>query len=476
MSKKKTILMIFVVVLLALLVFHSEKQELIQLNEAVENQELIFDKIKPEEIQQIHVIVGSNSYRLQRKFADSWILIKPEGAPVNKEKVNAIIQTLLRTRAKNIIQENEIEKDQSLYGLAPPQMVLTLDGDFGKKAYSFGKRVQASARRYLQSQNDKRFFLVDDNLFNLLNITTDELFNKSPFSIEANKITELSILRDKKDVLKFYQDKESKKWKLDYYYLVEGKEQKKSIPIDSQYFSEKLGSINKIKASHALELTAETLALYGLKIPKLSGTIVWDESNETQFLLGEGISIDSLTPESSEQVEENLVNSLAYFLKIKGSGDFIYQIPHSFFAEFYSDPNIFRERKPFANIEKEKISKIKVSKNSEIKEYDLSSNQEKFNKLFEILKNFTVIAYQEVNKGNEENIGLSKEAIIYEFYRSSTERPIVIKFGKELNTTQKDNNLAPRWVELELEDGTVIFAVVNYFTYNEFIDDDKKVF
>ena len=92
------------------------------------------------------------------------------------------------------------------------------------------------------------------------------------------------------------------------------------------------------------------------------------------------------------------------------------------------------------------------------------------------MRNFKVIAYQEINKDNAERVGLGKEAVKYEYYITAQQKPIVIKFGRELTSAQNENVLSPRWVELEFEDGTTIFAVVNHFTYNEFLNDDRKSF
>lgn len=459
MTKVKALLMAIVLASLGFFIYQTERREFLEKAALEKTEELILPDIKEEQFQQIHVVAPNNSYRLQKTKNNSWVLVKPEGVPANPERVSAIIKTLLRVTAKNVIPANEIEQDQSLYGLVPPAMVLTIDGNFGKRTFSFGKKVVASGRRYVQSQSDQRFFLVDDNVFNLLNTTADEIFDKNPFHIESDKITEFSVLRAGEDYLRFIKDQEKKQWKVS--------SNKDEYNVDSSLIERKLASLNKLKAKHVLELTGETLALYGLKVPKLSANYIISDDYEQGFLVGEGVSLDALNPENLEEENESnkLSNHLAYYIKVQGA-DYVYQIPHIFFSDFLLPAYYFQDKKPFSGIKKEEIEKITLKKDKKVKEIFFDTDSILFEKLTAVLIDFSVVSYQVISPEDKKRLGLEDPEFTLEFVLKDSKQTISIKAGNELETQQKNKSNSPRWVELKLINGSTVPAVVNYVTYN----------
>ena len=65
------------------------------------------------------------------------------------------------------IKGEEVDDDQSVYGLLPPELVLTVQGSFGKRVVSFGK-VSISGKRYAQAEGDQGIYLVTDSIFKAL--------------------------------------------------------------------------------------------------------------------------------------------------------------------------------------------------------------------------------------------------------------------------------------------------------------------
>ncbi len=471
MSKQKALLMAIILILFGIFIFQTERQEFLEKSALEKPAELILGDIKEEQIKQIIVVAPTNSYRLQKTNNNRWILIKPEGVPANPEMVSTLIKSLLKLSAKNIIEANEIEHDQSLYGLVPPNMMLTLEGDFGKRIFSFGKKVEASGRRYLQSENDQRFFLVENNIFNLLNASLDQIFNKNPFHLESAKITEFSLRRDDGEDLRFFRDGDQKQWKFRSLSKSNGSEMiNQEFKADNNFIEQKLSAFNKLKAQHVSELTAETLALYGLKVPKLSFNIVMDDDSELNFLVGEGISMDALNPETIDPDIGTLSPQLAFYIKLQGA-DYIYQIPHVFFSDFLQPAYIFQNKTPFSEIKKEEIEKIILKNNSEIKEASESSDSALFEKLFGILQNFSVISYQVINFEDKKILGLTEPAWSLECILKNSKNTLSISLGNELKTKQQQSkspgSKPPAWIELKLIDGSTIPALASYDIYSK---------
>ncbi|MBP9837103.1 MAG: DUF4340 domain-containing protein [Proteobacteria bacterium] len=462
MSKIKALLMALILLVGGLYVWKIEQEEKQAAQLEVEKRK-IFPEITEDKVKLISATSGKGSFRTFRRgyrdnketTSEAWVLNSPDNAPADMGKIKNIIFALLNLESKNVIQADELLEDQAQYGLVPPELVLTFEGTFGRKVFSFGKKVAASSRRYMQPQDEDRIFLVDDSVFANLDISVQDLCDKKPLKVEAQNIKQAIFLADPDNFIRLDLNSETNIWTISNKY-------KKLIP-DQELINNKIAALTKLTAKYVIDAREEKLSVYGLKKPLLTVSLVDKEENPLSFQIGEGISIDALNlnPEANFD-KENLSIERAYYLRILGSS-VVYQMKHSYFSNFLQDLNFFRTRTPFKDLAK--MSLEKFSLNQDNKSFSLLEHAES-DTLLQSLINLKVISYSTL-KDEEKNEVLKKVKNSIELKVKNSELNYKIYLGDKLSTTTNANDQqSPYWLYWNTEDGETLAAVVRAEDYS----------
>jgi len=177
---KKILILLLLTSILGYLYFYEPKKE----------EEFTFLSNKNFETLNWFSIVNQNSiFRVSRKnnvssnVVNNWQIDQPVITNVSAKFLSKLKEILIQ--AQNI---KSIKAEQSNFGLNPPKLVLTLQSGQTREIYSFGDYNEISSLRYFQKEGDSNIYLVDDDIFNFLNVDLLKLRAKKPVSFNDKDI------------------------------------------------------------------------------------------------------------------------------------------------------------------------------------------------------------------------------------------------------------------------------------------------
>ncbi len=323
-----------------------------------------------------------------------WQLTYPDGAAVVESKLRSVITSLAQISPSTTLKAEELEEDQTVYGLEPPAMVLTVhtykpgfeneeqasttsateqpsgekDINTVKHVLSFGSRHPVSGRRYLQVEGDSNIYLIENHYFDLLNIGRNVLRDTNILPIASARITTIVAVREAQPNLVFIKNSAGA-WSVS--------DGTQTFPADQALMSKVTNSITSPEARSFFDDANPFLPLFGLKIPKLilgltlknrpgSGAstnespikgidngannvpVADPEEQRVVIQLGEGVSgsaIEALQKlsEGEEMNQAIAKNSkgVGYYAKITGENT-IYELKAPFFIEFLKPIEFFK--------------------------------------------------------------------------------------------------------------------------------------
>ena len=446
----------------------------------------IFPGVTAQNTEKLMVVRAGSAFSLVKGKgpAAHWQLRRPEGARGDEKKIAAMLQTLSALKSQNVLEKSEVDDDQSIYGLQPPELVLTVEGSYGKKAASFGKKLAISGRRYLQPQNDGRIFLVDEPVFAMFNVGPSDVRDRLPIKFDQSKITELNVSRANKTDLKFSRGERG--WSVQF----EGG----GFRVDDTVIETELNDLRKVRVKEFVDAPEGASAVYGLEKPRvvvrLRGAGAFEGPTDSMTInVGEGVSLGAVEKDG----EPAIAASTGYYIQLAGQ-PFVYELARPFYGEFLQQPEFFRPRSPFAALKGEDILRVELEDGGKtigslkhagdtwVLEQDGKEtpvNAERAKEWLSDVHRLKVLSYGALKDSSSSETGLQNPAARYRIFVKDRPAPLLILLGGAVQAAESSSSgsgeQAPRWIAVSQEDGALVPAIVDHGSYAQ-LHRDRRFF
>ncbi len=406
---------------------------------------------------------------LYNSLQPKWVLMDPEGAIVNGELVQKIMDTSVNLQILVVIEPTEQEGGLSVFGLDKPELIVPI-GDERERTLEFGDLNLLSGHRYLHLKGDENIYLVDSWLFNDLDIVVGQARSATPFALNIGEITEILSSPIRNHSLQFVREKNGE-------WFVFGDTGK--FLADKNVIEQSLDVMLNFSTQMFLDKGMTSLEMLNLKPADLAITLKVSNKNNEVVILPDILFGQSLAANYNNELElwnpefgkNKRDYNKVYFAKLDTS-PFVYKIASEIYRPFIvGDVNYFKNKMPFSAFDENTIASIKIVSLVENNEKEIFSAEKikgKFptidvkNKVLEIinlLKNFELLTFadltdeilkQTVHKKITivEDDGKVSKVLLLEEVNSG--QNIVSKEGKK--TTKQDTG-APRYVIFNVSDG-----------------------
>lgn len=490
MNSKKTLLMLVLLIAVVLGYLYFDTRSAVEERELSVVSEPLVQGVSENDVLKIQVINPGKSFSAYRpgfkigadgkllkgaEIADEWVMSDPDGAPTIPGTLPEFLERLFAVSVKNSVMEDAVSGDQSIYGLQPPEYVVTLQGEFEKRVLSFGKKHEISGRRYVQKENDARILLIDETDFEQLLLSRDEVRSKRPLQFEAEKVSSVTILRRGSDIPLVLKrvSKEPLRWQL----TAAGVD----VDADAELIEKQLKKLSEIEVERFLAPTLAPLQSYGLQDPRLVLRLAFEgeEEGENEMLLqfAEAAEAEVPLPENGGTKTVGL-----YFFRVSFQ-TWIYQIATPEFRGWLQSPEHFRDTKPFSNLSLSDASAITVRKDKEAlrlvkgEEGDwyigsLASAEKKkvgeasFQTWFERLSKVRILSYPSLSQGDRKLANFESPVFSVTVEKNNSRIPFSLIVGgalKAVNAVEGEgiDPNAPRYGLLTGEDKRQVAVVVS---------------
>jgi hypothetical protein len=166
--------------------------------------------IKAEEIEYIRLKKPKDTVVLEKKN-NEWFLVEPVKARADAWAVDHVIDTLANGAWEREV--NPLPKDLSDFGLADPEIEVTLSGKGLSEPYKvlMGTENPTGRMRYVRVNQEKRVLLVYARLKDVLDKTPDDLRDKHILRFKEDKVFKIMWRADEKT---FVAEKKDNRWVL----------------------------------------------------------------------------------------------------------------------------------------------------------------------------------------------------------------------------------------------------------------------
>lgn len=381
---------------------------------------------------------------VKQKGEDFWTLKKPEGARVDKNYVSLLLETLMTLAPEVKIPKEQVSSKQGIYGLKPPQLIVTAKFKDEKKIFSFGKINKISGGRYFQIENDASIYLVPETIFSIFDKTSAEIREVFTVQYNSEEIDSLVVQAQGKTpfILNKTQENENDLpvWSI----RANGSE----TLADGDLVRKSLQKLTMLRAEEFIDNGADRLPFFGLSQPLLTLRVAKKHKSEVS-IFGKGVT-------AYESEDKQVGVGVAYYQKIAGS-PWIYRVQREPINAFLKGANSFRAKNPFASLSepdlrllfiKTEAGDIRISRQSadskwllEIKKRNTKQfvqkkeiNAEKLSTWLENLFSLEVVSFDS-DKGNSSFVMPYLEIRFTLFSSEANIRSGRLKIGKKLKTS-----------------------------------------
>lgn len=199
----------------------------------------------------------------------SWELVQVPGAAIDKATVDAMVSSIRGFDAGNSIEDSELDKDFSVYGLDKPALVVSVYRTGADPIeIAFGKRNEYFLKRYAKVSGRSGVFLVDDGVFAALNKGSTDVRSKTPIQFVDNDVREMQI-SSPVGTIKLKQVTVGE-WR-----IVSPSE----LPASTVLVTELLRSVRDLRAVEFIDAPDTKPEAYGLSSPTARISLVLKEGN-----------------------------------------------------------------------------------------------------------------------------------------------------------------------------------------------------
>ena len=131
-----------------------------------------------------------------------WGIRSLKGAPVDSPTLSGVISAIKDMRLGEEVEQGELEKDFSVYGLNQPALTLMVQRNSKERdsaspvEIAFGKKNEYLGQRYIKVSGRGGVYLVDEASFTAVNKSTTDLRDKTPIRFEDPDLREVEVVRD----------------------------------------------------------------------------------------------------------------------------------------------------------------------------------------------------------------------------------------------------------------------------------------
>lgn len=128
-----------------------------------------------------------------------WGFRSLKGAPVDSAMLSGVISALKDLRLGEEVEQGELEKDFSVYGLSQPALTLSVKRGPEEKdttspvEIAFGKKNEYLGQRYVKVSGRGGVYLVDEASFTAVNKSVTDLRDKTPIRFEDPDLREIQV-------------------------------------------------------------------------------------------------------------------------------------------------------------------------------------------------------------------------------------------------------------------------------------------
>lgn len=286
MSLKRTLIYAALLGAVAFYIFRVELPK----EEAEQRKELLFPGIAASSFQSVQIRKGKEEpYVLENRepkpavsaeenenkaggiaapdSSGKWTIAGLPEAQIEGSNVSSLVSALKEFKLDSAIPANEVEQDNSIYGMKEPPLTLTVKSAEGEKEILFGKLNEFVGKRYTKVSGRTDMYLVSDWLYNVANKSRNDFRSKTPVAFLDNELKELALASPAGKVV--LEQSEDLVWKI---------KEPLAAPAGSSAVSEVLRAARDLNVQTFIDGQDDKLIQFGLENPLVTLSLAFREN------------------------------------------------------------------------------------------------------------------------------------------------------------------------------------------------------
>ena len=263
----------------------------------------------------IELRAKENNWKVKRR-EENWYFLQPVEALASKSKIENLLDSLSRLRAKDFLAENKDSQNLKLFGLDKPEFTVILTLPESQEITFWLTRQDDKVT--VTNSLSKKIIEVDSQIINDLSQRLTDLREKKVAVFNSWEAVALSLKQETGKVSVFKEKVKEKSREEEKWFLTTAGGEKE--PVDDYRVESLLRNLEYLEATDFID-NPRSLAEYGLDRPSLEITIRvrtdGDEEKELRLLVGPE------NPETHQVVIKN--QDLPYLFRVEAS--FLKEIP-----------------------------------------------------------------------------------------------------------------------------------------------------
>ena len=396
-------------------------------------------------ISSVEMYVEGASFTLVNK-SKSWSLQEPQGAPVDQQKTETLIENLMSLTPHSQIETIQLEDSEQLYGLTPPSIIITLKGEFDSTVLRFGKEHAISKRRYLRLGNEGAIYLIGRTQFENLVILPKEIRESHPLRFSVEEVAQVIAIQHRETgTSSVILNRDDNRWTVS--------DEKQQAVADTILVEKTLRELSETKVANFIDNPALEMEKYGLDNPILTVRIkLKNQKKSLLFTVGRPkIFVPGVSP---------------YFFKRSGE-TWAYQFEHPTFRPLNKPLIDFREKTVFPNTNQDLLTRVEFKETPEKTTQSIKLSKEmspNLEALINELCSMRVLSFIALPK-NLSQYGLEPPRITFDLFDSEGLRG-TIGIGAPLNSSQNASdkdivNDAPHYAQVKLRENAPDIVILS---------------
>jgi hypothetical protein len=271
----------------------------------------------------------------------AWELVQVPGATLDKATLDTMVSSLKGLDVGNPLEDSELDKDFSVYGLDKPVLVVSVYRSGAEPIeIAFGKRNEYFLKRYAKVSGRPGVFLVDDGVFAALNKGSTDVRSKTPLQFADSDVREME-LASPAGTIKLKQVAVGE-WK-----IVSPSE----LAASTVLVADLLRSVRDLRAVEFIDTPAAKPEAYGLISPAVRISLAFKEGNTPDQMQ---ISLSEVHPSG----DKDKAPKAAYFQT--STVKTIFKAATDSLEKFFKNEGDLRERRLF-KLAADDIEKVRAT-------------------------------------------------------------------------------------------------------------------
>ncbi|MCI8311583.1 MAG: DUF4340 domain-containing protein [Lachnospiraceae bacterium] len=295
--------------------------------EIIKNSDEIIMEIKKEDVKVLSWECDMGSFAFHRDENGSWLYDEDEEFPVDKEKIENLLELFEEFGVAFMIEEVE---DFGQYGLDTPVCTICMETASDSYEIRLGNYSTMDSQRYV-SIGDGNVYLVKTDPLEQFELEISEVFHHDEIP-ELKDVTQIQLSGTESEDIIYEKDSTNTYSSEDVYFV---KREESLLPLDTSRVQEYLDTVNNLKLENYVNYKAseEDMAVYGLDKPELSvvfeytdiGEDANEETKETFALYIGRDPKEQEVEESDKDTDKDTEEEVTAYARI-GESKIIYQL------------------------------------------------------------------------------------------------------------------------------------------------------